>query len=165
MARVDGDAADTRRTTSPEDTEALGAALAPALATGDLLLLVGPLGAGKTRFVVGLAWGLGARGRVRSPSFTLVNEYAGGRVMLYHLDLYRLAPSETRDLGLEELRERGALVVEWGDRLPANERSDALELSFAVEGEWQRAIAARGHGARGRELLERWRDVGPGRGA
>ncbi len=163
MARVVPDAVDTRRTRSPEGTEALGAALAPALVAGDVLLLVGPLGSGKTRFVAGLARGAAARGRVRSPSFTLVNEYAGGAVTLFHLDLYRLEASETRGLGIEEMRERGILVVEWGERLPADERSEALELTFALAGECERTIAARGRGVRGRELLDRWRAIVSGR--
>ena len=148
---------DSRNTRSPEDTEALGAALAPALAEGDLLLLCGPLGAGKTRFVAGLARGLACHRRVRSPSFTLVNEYAGGRLLLFHLDLYRLDSPDAWGLGLEEMRERGAVVVEWGDRLPAAERAEALRLTLALTGETTRAIEARAHGARGLALLEHWR--------
>jgi tRNA threonylcarbamoyladenosine biosynthesis protein TsaE len=164
MARVVPDAADARLTASPEATEALGAALAPALGVGDLVLLIGRLGAGKTRFVVGLARGLGARGRVRSPAFTLVHEYAGGRALLFHLDLYRLESHETTGLGLEEMRERGILVVEWGDRLPAAVRTEALELTFTPEGESHRSIAARGDGTRGLELLEHWRAIPAGWG-
>jgi len=165
MSQAAPDAADPRLTTSPEGTEALGAALAPLLADGDLLLLVGPLGAGKTRFVAGLARGLGVHGRVRSPSFTLVNEYASGRLRLFHLDLYRLEPPETHGLGLEEMRERGIVAVEWGERLAAGERSEALELAFTLEGESARSIAARGHGARGHELLGGWRAIVAGRDA
>ena len=153
-----------RRTRSPEETEALGAALAPALALGDVLLLSGPLGAGKTRFAAGLARGLGCRGRVRSPSFTLVNEYTGGRLMLFHLDLYRLDSPDAWGLGLEEMLERGVLAVEWGERLPAAERTEALQLSFTLEGDTSRSIAPRARGARGDALLESWQAIAAGSG-
>ena len=91
-----------RVTASAEATERLGAALAAGLRAGDVLVLTGPLGAGKTRLVAGLARGLGAPGRVRSPSFTLLNEYRGA-LPLHHLDLYRLAGHDADGLGLEEL--------------------------------------------------------------
>ena len=121
-----------RRVSAAErDTEALGAALAACLEAGDVLVLVGPLGAGKTRFVAGLARGLGAGSRVRSPSFTLLNEYRGDRLLL-HLDLYRLEPREVDGLGLEEQIERGVLVAEWGDKLPIALRSEALTLRFEI---------------------------------
>ena len=147
-----------RRTTSVEATERLGLAFAPALRTGDVLALSGDLGAGKTRFVAGLARGLNPASRVRSPSFTLVNEYAGP-LALYHLDLYRLGTGEVDGLGLEEYAERGALVVEWGERLPAHWLEDALALAFRAgegdEREIEASLPAAGS-ARGRELLEAW---------
>ena len=84
---------------------------------GDVLLLSGNLGAGKTAFVRGLAAGLGLDPEeVSSPTFTLVHEYRGGRLTLYHADLYRLERAATDDLGLEELH-RGVLAIEWPDRL------------------------------------------------
>ena len=106
-------------TRSAEETEAEGERLGLALKPGDLLLLVGPLGAGKTTFVRGLARGTGSHDPVASPTFVLVRKYHG-RVPLAHVDLYRLdrAP-ELRDLGLEELLDEGAVVIEWGDRLDA----------------------------------------------
>jgi len=106
-------------TASAEETEAEGERLGRTLRRGDLLLLVGPLGAGKTTFVRGLARGAGSGDAVASPTFVLVRNYRG-RVPLAHVDLYRLdrAP-ELRDLGLEELLDEGAVVVEWGDRLEA----------------------------------------------
>ena len=106
-------------TASAEDTEAEGERLGRTLQRGDLLLLVGPLGAGKTTFVRGLARGIGSADAVASPTFVLVRNYRG-RVPLAHVDLFRLdrAP-ELRDLGLEELLDEGAVVVEWGDRLEA----------------------------------------------
>ncbi len=151
-------AADPRLTASPEATERLGEALSPQLATGDLLLLDGPLGAGKTRFVAGLARGLGARGRVRSPSFTLLHEYSG-RVPLFHADLYRLETREVAGLGLEESLEQGALVVEWGERLPESDRRDALVIGFEIVSDRERRLVATGVGPRGRELLAFWRTL------
>jgi len=85
---------------SVDETERFGEALAPALATGDVLALTGDLGAGKTRFVAGLARGLRCKARVRSPSFAIVNEYHGDRLLL-HLDLYRLDTVDAESLGLE----------------------------------------------------------------
>ena len=93
-------------------------ALAATLHAGDVLLLSGDLGAGKTAFVRGLAEGLGVPAEdVSSPTFTLVQEYRGGRLPLYHADLYRLDRAATDDLGLEEMGQDGVLAVEWPDRL------------------------------------------------
>jgi tRNA threonylcarbamoyladenosine biosynthesis protein TsaE len=106
-----------RSTSSPEETEEVGAAIGRRLRAGDVLLLVGDLGAGKTTFVRGLARGLGVRGDVMSPTFQLVRQYRGP-VPLAHVDLYRLGEmAEVDDLGLDEMLDEGALVVEWGDRL------------------------------------------------
>ena len=90
-------------TTSEEETESAGEQLAASLGPGDVVLLFGDLGAGKTAFVRGLARGLGASGEdVSSPTFTIIQEYSG-RVTLYHVDLYRLEPLEVDDLGLDDL--------------------------------------------------------------
>lgn len=87
------------------------------LRTGDVVLLTGELGAGKTTFVRGVAQGTGSNADVASPTFQLVRIYPG-RVQLAHVDLYRVENNaEMRDLGLEELAEHGAVVVEWGERL------------------------------------------------
>jgi tRNA threonylcarbamoyladenosine biosynthesis protein TsaE len=111
----------SRETSSPEETEAAGEELGRRLRRGDLLLLKGELGAGKTTFVRGLARGCGSRAWVASPTFQLVRVYRG-RLQLAHVDLYRLERSaELRDLGLEELLDEGAVVVEWGDRLDVAE--------------------------------------------
>ena len=106
-------------TASEEETAALAAALSHRVKPGDVLLLSGTLGAGKTAFVRGLAEGLGIDAReVSSPTFTLVHEYRGGRLTLYHADLYRLDRTATADLGLEELGVAdGVLAIEWPDRL------------------------------------------------
>ena len=104
-------------TRSEAETAAVASALAATLFAGDVILLSGNLGAGKTAFVRGLAEGLGIDAEdVSSPTFTLVHEYRGGRLTLYHVDLYRLEKAATDDLGLEELH-RGVLAIEWPDRL------------------------------------------------
>jgi tRNA threonylcarbamoyladenosine biosynthesis protein TsaE len=118
-------------TASPEETEAMAAGLAHRLVPGDLLLLVGELGAGKTTFVRGLARGMGVRGDVMSPTFQLVRLYPGDRP-LAHVDLYRIERSgELEELGLIDLLEDCVVVVEWGDRLGIEEaprvRIEALD--------------------------------------
>jgi tRNA threonylcarbamoyladenosine biosynthesis protein TsaE len=104
---------------NPEETEALGEEFGRSARSGLVIALSGDLGAGKTRFVKGLARGLGVPGRVHSPTFTLVNEYAGGRLKLFHLDLYRLETSEQiLSAGIEEyLKPDGVSVIEWAERI------------------------------------------------
>jgi tRNA threonylcarbamoyladenosine biosynthesis protein TsaE len=131
-------------TRSQEDTERLAGALAATLRPGDVLLLSGPLGAGKTAFVRGLARGLGIDAdEVSSPTFTLVHEYRGGRLRLFHADLYRLGTAGAEDLGLDELGVRdGVLAIEWPDRLGHAFRG-AIEVAIAVVDETTRAITVR----------------------
>ena len=106
-------------THSPAETEALGERFGKRLRVGDLVLLTGELGAGKTTFVRGVARGSGSRAPVASPTFQLVRVYPG-LVQVAHVDLYRIeTTSELGDLGLDELLDQGAVVVEWGDRLEA----------------------------------------------
>jgi tRNA threonylcarbamoyladenosine biosynthesis protein TsaE len=107
-------------THSEDDTARLGRELAASLGAGSVVLLYGDLGAGKTAFVRGLAEGLGVSpDEVSSPTFTLIQEYRGGRVPLFHADLYRLTdPREIDELGLEDVAEGGVLAVEWADKLP-----------------------------------------------
>lgn len=145
-----------RRSRSPADTERLAAALAPALRAGDVIALSGPLGAGKTRFVAGLARGLEVGVRVRSPSFALIHEYAG-RLVLFHLDLYRLEGSAVHGLGLEEALERGVLAVEWGERLPAAYRAAALWITLEPRGGENRELVIEAPEGRAAELLGAWR--------
>lgn len=129
---------DVAVTRSEEETAAAGRALATRLHAGDVVLLFGDLGAGKTAFVKGLADGLGvARGEVSSPTFTLVQEYRGGRLPLIHVDLYRLNdPREIDDLGLEEIAASGVLAIEWAEKLvrvPPHAVSVRLEHGDADE--------------------------------
>jgi tRNA threonylcarbamoyladenosine biosynthesis protein TsaE len=104
---------------SPAETEALGERWGRAAQSGLVLALSGDLGAGKTQLVKGLARGLGVTERIHSPTFTLVNEYGGGRLRLFHLDLYRLeTPDQIRSAGVEEfLQPDGVAVIEWAERL------------------------------------------------
>ncbi len=109
-------------TVSPEETVALGRRLAADARAGDVWALVGDLGAGKTHFVQGVAAGLGAAATATSPTFTLVHEYTGGRLPVFHFDFYRLEDAaEALALGWEEyLDEGGGLtLVEWADKFPA----------------------------------------------
>jgi tRNA threonylcarbamoyladenosine biosynthesis protein TsaE len=104
-------------TASPAETEELGRRLGERLAPGDVVLLNGELGAGKTTFVRGVARGVGSAAPVASPTFQLVRVYPGP-LQLAHVDLYRIESSaELADLGLDELSDQGAVVVEWGDRI------------------------------------------------
>jgi tRNA threonylcarbamoyladenosine biosynthesis protein TsaE len=116
---------------SEAETASRGRDLAATLAAGDIVLLFGDLGAGKTAFVRGLADGLGVPpDDVSSPTFTLIHEYRGGRLPLFHVDLYRLNdPREIDDLGLDEIAAEGVLAIEWAEKLPsAFARSDPHEL-------------------------------------
>src|SRR5262249_50221578 len=103
------------QTRSEADTANIGRELAASLHAGDVVLLYGDLGAGKTAFTKGLAEGLGvSRNEVSSPTFTLMQEYRGGRLPLFHVDLYRLNdPREIEDLGLDEIAAEGVLAIEW----------------------------------------------------
>lgn len=130
-------------TLSEEETLELGESLARSLRGGELILLDGDLGMGKTVFARGIASGLGIPAEdVSSPSFTLVQEYVGGRLPMFHVDLYRLAdPEDFGTLGLEDILGCGAVVVvEWGDKLPPYYRREAIQVNFYDVGEGSRQI-------------------------
>lgn len=118
------------RTHSAAETEAVGEAMAHSMVPGTVIAFTGDLGAGKTAFVRGLARGLGVTDRVTSPTFTIVNEYEGGRLPLFHFDMYRLGSSEELfDIGWEDyLRRGGVCAVEWSERV-----SDALDGAIRVD--------------------------------
>ena len=128
---------ETLHTASEEETAAAGERLGATLAGGEVVLLVGDLGAGKTAFVRGLARGLGAPpDEVSSPTFTLIQEYAGGRARLYHVDLYRLEPREAADLGLDELISGSAVVaIEWAERWSERPRAGRGLIEVHIEHE------------------------------
>ena len=139
---------------SPVETEALGEAWGRAAQAGWVIGLSGELGAGKTQLVKGLARGLGITARVHSPTFTLVNEYDGGRLRLFHLDLYRLETrEEMRSAGLEEfLSPAGVTLIEWAERLKAESgkrKAETKWISVAIEflGETERRIVYDDFGA------------------
>ena len=136
--------------------QALGERLGRALAVGDVVALIGPLGAGKTTFVQGLARGAGVppERHVASPTFALVNEHPG-RVPFVHADLYRINdPAELNELGLSEAFDRAAVAIEWLDRFPDAAPADRLEIVIELEASngGARLIRARGTGPRGEAL-------------
>ena len=132
----------TRVTSSEAETMAVASELASTLRAGDVILLTGNLGAGKTAFVRGLAAGLGIDpAEVSSPTFTIVHEYRGGRLALYHVDLYRLEKAATEDLGLEEMGVAdGVLAIEWPDRL-THALAEATMVNIDIVGETTRRIS------------------------
>ena len=119
-------------THSREETEALGARLARALAGGRVVAFTGDLGAGKTAFVSGMARELGVEERVTSPTFTIVNEYEGGRLPLFHFDMYRLdSADELFHIGWEDYLARGGVcAVEWSENVAGAIEPDAVRVSI-----------------------------------
>lgn len=131
-------------TYSPEETIAFGRSLAGLLAPPKLVLLRGQLGAGKTTLAKGIAAAFGSAHEedVTSPTFTLVHEYRGTKVILYHIDLYRIDTQRELDtLALDDLRtEDSVLLIEWGEKFPALQRDCDLQISLESEGESKRRI-------------------------
>jgi len=123
------------RTNSAAETQALAAAIAPILRPGDLLILSGDLGGGKTAFVQGLAAAMGIEEAVTSPTFVLAQTFEG-TLRLHHLDVYRLdSPAELADLAVEELLADDAVTaIEWGERFLDQLRADYLRISFGLGG-------------------------------
>jgi len=143
------------RAETPEDTRAVGDAVASLLRPGDAVALTGELGAGKTTFVRGAARGLGFEGNVASPTFTLVREYRG-RLPIYHVDVYRLERvQDVLDLGLDEMiADGGVLFVEWGDAVEGLLPDDHLLVELTVPGEAEeRSLVLTGMG---RSWAARW---------
>ena len=128
-------------THSPAETEAIGAALGAKLNPGAVIAYRGDLGAGKTAFTRGLARGLGYREPVTSPTYTIVNEYLGGRLPLFHFDMYRLRSSEDLwDIGWEDYLDRGGVcAVEWSENV-ADALEDAISITIHKTGEESRRI-------------------------
>jgi len=145
----------TIRLIGVEETRRLAARLGQALQVGDVIALTGPLGAGKTTFVQGLAEGMGvpAERHVSSPTFALVNEHPG-RIDLVHVDFYRIrSAAELPELGIEEAYDRAATAVEWAERFPEWLPEDTLCLTLEVETDETRILKASATGPRGRRLL------------
>lgn len=134
-------------THSREETVALGGRLADALKTGRVVAFTGDLGAGKTAFVSGMARALGVEERVTSPTFTIVNEYEGGRLPLFHFDMYRLGGAdELFHIGWEDYLSRGGMcAVEWSENVAEAIEPDAVRVSIVRgDGDNDRIIAIEG---------------------
>ena len=132
-------------TNSPEETETVGAALGKILPAGAVIAYRGDLGAGKTAFTRGLARGLGYKEPVTSPTYTIVNEYLGGRLPLFHFDMYRLASSDDLwDIGWEDYLDRGGIcAVEWSETV-ADALENAITVCIEKNGENSRRITVEG---------------------
>ena len=132
-------------TNSPAQTEAVGEALAKVLLPGTVIAYRGDLGAGKTAFTRGLARGLGYTQAVTSPTYTIVNEYLGGKMPLFHFDMYRLGSSdELFDIGWEDYLCRGGIcAVEWSENVE-DAMADALVVSIEKTGDESRSICIEG---------------------
>jgi len=143
------------RSDSPAATRRIGRHLARSLQAGDVVLLQGELGAGKTCLAQGIGEGLGVREQVKSSAFVLVNEYEG-RLKMYLADLYRLSePAEVADLALEENAAGGVLVVEWPDRAWEEMPRERLLIRLRCLDERSRELSLEPEGARARELTEK----------
>ena len=146
------------RTSDAEQTRRAGALLAACARPGDVVLLEGDLGAGKTQFSQGFASGLGARESVISPTFNIVISYVTGRFPIHHFDLYRLDSAEQlEDIGLREyLESGGACLVEWAEKFP-EAFDEHLKVSIEKASDDERVLRARAQGKRAEELLAQWK--------
>jgi tRNA threonylcarbamoyladenosine biosynthesis protein TsaE len=148
-------AAGTLVAESAEATRRLGVRLGQAMGVGDVVALIGPLGAGKTTFAQGLAQGLGvaAERHVASPSFALVNEHPG-RTPFVHVDFYRLRTrAELPELGIEEAYDHAATAIEWADRFPDALPADYLQITLAVQDTGGRRLDLQASGPRSQRLV------------
>ncbi len=138
-------------------TRRLGSELAPLVAPGDVLLLTGDLGAGKTVLAKGLAAGLGVSEPVTSPTFNIMLVHEG-RIPLYHFDLYRLdRPEQLEDVDYYgTLEADGVSIVEWGDQFPQADPGDRVLVRITIEGDTERRIDIAGRGTRGGQLARDW---------
>ncbi|MES2461298.1 MAG: tRNA (adenosine(37)-N6)-threonylcarbamoyltransferase complex ATPase subunit type 1 TsaE [Armatimonadota bacterium] len=145
--------------TSEEETAAFGQALAKLLRAGDVVCLRGDLGAGKTTLTRALVAGMGSPAPVSSPTFTLVHEYRGGSLPIWHVDAYRLTGAQdTVDIGLEEvlLTGEGIVVIEWPERIEASLPDDRLDVSIRDTGGDTREIILTPKGPRWVEFSNQW---------
>ncbi|AQW21871.1 tRNA (adenosine(37)-N6)-threonylcarbamoyltransferase complex ATPase subunit type 1 TsaE [Lentilactobacillus curieae] len=142
---------------SADETIELGKKLASLLKAGDVILLDGDLGAGKTTFTKGLGEGLGIKRSIKSPTFTIIREYSGGRLPLYHMDVYRLEDGSGDELGLDEYFEGdGVSVVEWSQFVADTLPEDYLKISFQRldnEAESERELTFEGANSRFNNMI------------
>lgn len=144
-------------TKTPAATIAVAKKLGQQLQAGDVLLLDGDLGAGKTTFTKGLAEGLGIQRYIKSPTFTLIREYQDGRLPLYHMDVYRLEETGASDLGLEEYFDGdGVSVIEWSQFIADELPNDYLIIHFnkIATDDQQRSLVLEPHGQRYQTLIQ-----------
>ncbi|MCS6889358.1 MAG: tRNA (adenosine(37)-N6)-threonylcarbamoyltransferase complex ATPase subunit type 1 TsaE [Chloroflexus sp.] len=150
---------------SQAQTERIGMRLGQLLRAGDLVLLSGPLGAGKTHLIKGIARGLGYDGPVTSPTFVLINEYhaddAHGRLPIYHVDLYRVSGvTELATIGLEEIwLADGVCLVEWPERAAAALPPENLQIALSYVSETKRRLRLMPRGARYQALLATFKEA------
>jgi tRNA threonylcarbamoyladenosine biosynthesis protein TsaE len=136
-------------TATPGATRKIGERIGRMLRPGDVVLLSGDLGAGKTVLAQGIGRGLGVTDPIKSSSFVIMNEYDGASLRLYHADLYRLEdPEQVAELALDELAANGVLVIEWPERAPNELPEDHLALHLAYDGARCREIVVNAHGER-----------------
>ena len=144
------------RMASVTATRRLGARIGRRLRAGDVVLLSGELGTGKTVLAQGIGAGLGVADPIKSSSFVLMNEYAGSDLTLYHADLYRLEdPEQVAELALDEQANVGVLVIEWPERAPDELPQEHLLVRLAYDGARVRIVEVQAHGARYEEIV--WR--------
>jgi tRNA threonylcarbamoyladenosine biosynthesis protein TsaE len=144
------------RTTTPAATRRIGERIGRLLRAGDVVLLSGELGAGKTVIAQGIGRGLGIDDAIKSSSFVIMNEYQGPRLRMYHADLYRLEePEQVAELALDELAANGVLVVEWPERAPGELPPDHLRIDLAYHGAKARLIRIQDRGERYQEIVRR----------
>jgi tRNA threonylcarbamoyladenosine biosynthesis protein TsaE len=152
-----GDAVELR-TSTPSGTRRIGERIGKLLRAGDVVLLSGDLGAGKTVLAQGIGRGLGVEDPIKSSSFVIMNEYDGRDLRMYHADLYRLEdPAQVAELALDELAAGGVLVVEWPERAPGELPPDHLALHLAYDGARARVITMTAHTDRYRPIINRLR--------
>ncbi len=143
-------------TTTPSATRRIGERIGRRLRAGDVVLLSGELGAGKTVLAQGIGKGLGVADPIKSSSFVIMNEYEGEPLRLFHADLYRLEdPAQVAELALDELAARGVLVIEWPERAPNELPEEHLLVRLAYDGASGRTIEIEGVGDRYAELARR----------
>jgi tRNA threonylcarbamoyladenosine biosynthesis protein TsaE len=140
---------------TPGATRRIGERIGKLLRAGDVVLLSGDLGAGKTVLAQGIGRGLGVRDPIKSSSFVIMNEY-DGRLRLYHADLYRLEdPAQVAELAIDELAANGVLVVEWPERAPDELPPDHLLIRLAYDGPRRRTIEIEPHGLRYKDIVRK----------
>ncbi|MEK4947491.1 tRNA (adenosine(37)-N6)-threonylcarbamoyltransferase complex ATPase subunit type 1 TsaE [Carnobacterium sp. FSL W8-0810] len=147
------------RTRNEEETKTVAADLAKWLEPGDVILLEGNLGAGKTTFTKGLAEGLGIKRVIKSPTYTIIREYLDGRLPLYHMDVYRLEETGGMDLGLEEYFEGdGVSIIEWATFIPEDLPQEYLQIKLMPVGEelMERELTFYPIGKRYEELMQKF---------